>query len=122
MYIVVRCWHSLLQGKKYFLSFSFDDFHPVDELRPIHEHRVVVVNSAKYPVSKILALNKHLEDPILEDTETLFNGLEEFRQHLGGRLTLTMLNAVGDPLDVHEVDRDLMRQAIERVAQCASVM
>ena len=31
-------------------------------------------------------------------------GLEEFRQHLGGRLTITMLRGVGDPIDVHEID------------------
>jgi 3-dehydroquinate synthase len=60
-----------------------------------------------------------LSDPALADAETLFAGLEEFRQHLGGRLTLTMLRAVGDPIDVHEVDREKMCQAIETVAQFA---
>lgn len=60
-----------------------------------------------------------LDDPYLHDTRTLFDGLEEFRQHLGGRLTLTMLRGVGDPLDVHEVHRDLMLQAIDEVAEYA---
>ena len=46
-------------------------------------------------------------------------GLEEFRQHLGGRLTLTMLRGVGDPIDVHEVDPSRMRAAIERVKALA---
>jgi 3-dehydroquinate synthase len=55
------------------------------------------------------------DNPSLLDTETLFDGLEEFRQHLGGRLTLTMLRAVGDPIDVHEVDADKMREAIQTV-------
>ena len=55
----------------------------------------------------------------LDDTETLFRGLEEFRQHLGGRLTLTMLNGVGQPFEVHEVDRRAMCGAIERVAAYA---
>ncbi|WP_435015327.1 3-dehydroquinate synthase [Tundrisphaera sp. TA3] len=58
-----------------------------------------------------------LSDPLLGDPDALFDGLEEFRQHLGGRLTLTMLRAVGDPVDVHEVDRDRMRQAIDHVAR-----
>ncbi|CAN5892543.1 3-dehydroquinate synthase [soil metagenome] len=56
-----------------------------------------------------------LDDPALGDADTLFLGLEEFRQHLGGRLTLTMLRAVGDPIDVHEVDRSAMCEAIYRV-------
>ncbi|HEY2881329.1 MAG TPA: 3-dehydroquinate synthase [Pirellulales bacterium] len=56
-----------------------------------------------------------LDCPQMRDA-ALFNGLEEFRQHLGGRLTLTMLRAIGKPVDVHEVDLDLMHRAIEQVA------
>jgi 3-dehydroquinate synthase len=57
-----------------------------------------------------------LDHPVLHDTEALFAGLEEFRQHLGGRLTLTMLKGVGEPFEVHDIDRDRMCEAIERVA------
>lgn len=53
----------------------------------------------------------------LRDTDQLFNGLEEFRQHLGGRLTVTMLRAIGDPVDVHAIDHDQMRRAIAFVAE-----
>jgi len=58
-----------------------------------------------------------LDHPALQEATPLFDGLEEFRQHLGGRLTVTMLRGVGDPVDIHEVDLDLMRSAIERVAR-----
>lgn len=61
-----------------------------------------------------------LHHPILSETDTLFDGLEEFRQHLGGRLTLTMLRAVGKPVDIHEVDADKMRAAIGRFSTSAS--
>jgi 3-dehydroquinate synthase len=64
-------------------------------------------------------LGLRLDHPALHDTSRLFAGLEEFRQHLGGRLTVTMLKAVGRPLDVHEVDRKRMCAAIERVAAFA---
>lgn len=57
-----------------------------------------------------------LTDPLLADSHTLFDGLEEFRQHLGGELTLTMLSAVGKSVDVHHIDRAKMRQAIQQVA------
>ncbi|MDH3719074.1 MAG: 3-dehydroquinate synthase, partial [Planctomycetota bacterium] len=53
------------------------------------------------------------------DTHRLFAGMEEFRQHLGGRLTLTMLQGIGDPIDVHQVDRHKMRAAIDQVARYA---
>jgi 3-dehydroquinate synthase len=61
-----------------------------------------------------------LHDPALADSKTLFAGLEEFRQHLGGRLTLTMLRAIGQAIDVHEVDRRQMKLAIEEVAAFAT--
>jgi 3-dehydroquinate synthase len=57
-----------------------------------------------------------LGHPVLCDTDSLFAGLEEFRQHLGGRLTLTMVDGVGRPVEVHRVDNRLMRAAIARVA------
>lgn len=60
-----------------------------------------------------------LGHPVLHDKDNLFAGLEEFRQHLGGRLTLTMLLGVGRPVEVHQVDNHLMRAAIERVAALA---
>lgn len=56
-----------------------------------------------------------IDHPALQRTDELFNGLEEFRQHLGGRLTLTMLKAIGQPIDVHEIDRARMAEAIQIV-------
>ncbi|MGH7128179.1 MAG: 3-dehydroquinate synthase [Planctomycetaceae bacterium] len=64
-------------------------------------------------------LGMPLDHPALHETGPLFEGLEEFRQHLGGRLTLTMLHAVGRPFDAHEVDYRTMREAIRRVAEFA---
>jgi len=60
-----------------------------------------------------------LDHAALHETDELFNGLEEFRQHLGGRLTVTMLRGVGDPIDVHQIDEVRMREAIETVAAFA---
>ena len=56
-----------------------------------------------------------LSHPALDDEAGLLQGLEEFRQHLGGRLTLTMLRGIGDPIDVHEIDSGRMHQALERL-------
>ena len=42
----------------------------------------------------------------------VLEGLEEFREHLGGRLTLTMLAGIGRGYEVHEIDRALMIRAI----------
>lgn len=70
---------------------------------------------AEQVLAVLAELGFSLHEPALDDPKPLFEGLEEFRQHLGGRLTLTMLAGVGQPIDVHEVDRSCMRQAIRQV-------
>ena len=39
-------------------------------------------------------------------------GLEEFREHLGGELTITLLREIGDGVEVHEMDAVLVARAI----------
>ncbi|QSJ14677.1 3-dehydroquinate synthase [Nostoc sp. UHCC 0702] len=48
----------------------------------------------------------------LEHPRCLFRGLTEFQEHLGGQLTLTLLQSIGSKIEVHEVDLSLYRQAI----------
>lgn len=55
----------------------------------------------------------------LNPVDRLMQGLEEFRQHLGGRLTITMLRGVGDPINVHEVDDATMKAALEKLQELA---
>jgi 3-dehydroquinate synthase len=43
-------------------------------------------------------------------------GLEEFREHLGGRLTITLLAGVGRSVEVNEMRTDLIKRAIEWLA------
>jgi 3-dehydroquinate synthase len=68
----------------------------------------------------LTALGFQLDHPLLADPQTLYVGMEEFRQHLGGRLTLTMLRGVGQPLDVHEVQLSKMGEAIRWVRSFAT--
>jgi len=37
------------------------------------------------------------------DQLTILSGLEEFREHLGGELTITLLNEIGHGIEVHEM-------------------
>ena len=55
-------------------------------------------------------------DPILDSHRNeLLMGLEEFRQHLGGRLTVTMLADIGKPVNVHAIDHQAIVAAIEEL-------
>lgn len=42
-------------------------------------------------------------------------GLEEFREHLGGRLTITLIPAIGEKLEVNEVDESAILRAIDEL-------
>lgn len=59
------------------------------------------------------ALGDRLDAP--DDPRCVLRGLAEFQEHLGGRLTIMMLEDIGRPFDVHEIRTDLMRQSIERL-------
>jgi 3-dehydroquinate synthase len=43
---------------------------------------------------------------------SVLRGLDEFREHLGGTLTILMLRSIGAPFDVHEIRRDVMIRSI----------
>lgn len=45
--------------------------------------------------------------------ENVLNGLEEFREHLGGELTIMLLKKIGRGKEVHEMDTQLICDAAE---------
>lgn len=61
-----------------------------------------------------------LSHPLLVRSEgrypDIVAGLKEFREHLGGELTITLLRGIGDPFEVHAIDTDLMASALQFVA------
>jgi 3-dehydroquinate synthase len=61
------------------------------------------------------SLKLPIAHPLLRDCDSLLLGLEEFRQHLGGRLTLTLLKSIGHAVNVHEIEEAAMRAAIVEV-------
>jgi 3-dehydroquinate synthase len=56
------------------------------------------------------------------DQDAIFEGIEEFRQHLGGQLTITLIESVGQAINVHEIDRSAVREAIALVAESVKPM
>lgn len=46
---------------------------------------------------------------------TVLRGLEEFREHLGGRLTVTILKGIGMGFEVNEMDVDILRDCIHQL-------
>lgn len=60
----------------------------------------------------LLALGFDLHHAAVRDHEALLAGIEQFREHLGGDLSLTLLRGVGDPVEVHTIDLPTMRHAL----------
>ena len=48
-----------------------------------------------------------------EELQQLLEGIEEFREHLGGQLTITLISEIGSINDVNMIDMDKMKQAIK---------
>ena len=73
---------------------------------------------------RVLKLIEGLEVPIwhealeLRDSKRrrlVFNGLEEFREHLGGELTVLLLEEAGVGVDVHEIDEAIWESCAEEL-------
>ena len=44
--------------------------------------------------------------------EELLNGIEEFREHLGGELSVPLIEEIGKPLDIHKICNKTLAKAI----------
>jgi 3-dehydroquinate synthase len=77
-------------------------------LAPGQESRVAAV---------LELLGFRLWHPILEarsgdGSSPIIAGLQEFREHLGGELTITLLDDIGRGIEVHQMDEDRIGEAI----------
>lgn len=71
-------------------------------------------------IDVILALGLSVyAPPLSDDLDTpdapgcVLRGLADFQEHLGGRLTIVLLEDIGRPVDAHEIRTDLMVRSIE---------
>lgn len=65
----------------------------------------------------ISTLGFAISAPELQATDTngqleILKGLEEFREHLGGELTITLVPALGEKVEVHEIDKSAVEKAL----------
>ncbi|MBT3638404.1 MAG: 3-dehydroquinate synthase [Opitutae bacterium] len=63
-------------------------------------------------------LGFHLYDELLHaegqsGNRSILEGLEEFREHLGGELTITLVQGIGEGVEVHAMDKKEILQSVE---------
>lgn len=49
--------------------------------------------------------------------QDMLDGLEEFREHLGGRLSIPMIRAPGDRLEIHEIDGAVVKASFDELRE-----
>ncbi len=62
-----------------------------------------------------LGFNLYVPELHLAGGNLLLNGLEEFREHLGGQLTLVLPKALGESTQVHVLDAVLVQRAADEL-------
>ena len=65
-------------------------------------------------INLLLTLGFDLAHPMMEINDhqsPILLGMEEFREHLGGELTIMLLKKIGEGLEVHEIDPEILKKA-----------
>jgi 3-dehydroquinate synthase len=73
------------------------------------QHILDLFSSLGLPIY-IPELSQHLYDRA--DPRCILNGLNEFREHLGGQLTIMLLERIGKGIEVHELDEGTIVKSI----------
>jgi 3-dehydroquinate synthase len=71
-------------------------------------------------LTTLRTLGFELYDPWMEAQYGLLDGLDDFREHLGGRLTIMLIWDIGQGIEVHEIDPDLVQQSLTILKKSAS--
>ncbi len=87
-----------------------------------HKSGMLSCSAAERILALIEKLGFCLFDPLMTQTGPdgswlLLAGLQEFREHLGGELTVTLLRDIGLGEEVHAIDAALMRKSLLELAQ-----
>ena len=78
--------------------------------------------TAKRIIELIERLGFTTYDPILhevddQDTSVIVKGLDEFREHLGGELTITLIQGIGEGVEVHAMDKMHIKSSLDELRE-----
>ncbi|MBU6300666.1 MAG: 3-dehydroquinate synthase [Verrucomicrobia bacterium] len=87
----------------------------------IYAHRLGLLSAEdeQRALSLIRAVGFDLHAPELTIRQNgelvIVRGLEEFREHLGGELTITLVTGIGRAVEVHEMDTTVLSQVLDEL-------
>ena len=90
----------------------------LDSVYSAFTHRISL-DTATRIINVLLALGFEITHPymLVEKDNALLEGLNEFRQHLGGQLTIMLLCAIGKGEEVHEIDTEILKKSAQYLQQ-----
>jgi 3-dehydroquinate synthase len=101
--------HELRHGEAVSIGMALDACYAVASgmlASAVRDRLVRLLTSLGLPIyHPALSLKK-------DEKSVILSGLEEFREHLGGALCVTMLSAVGRGVEVHQMDAELVLASI----------
>jgi len=81
------------------------------------------MQKAESVIEVLKALGFKITHPFMqiETDNNLLNGLDEFREHLGGQLTIMLLCDIGKGIEVHEMDTEILAKSAKQLKALAGV-
>lgn len=76
------------------------------------------MEKAEQVIQLLMDLGFEITHPLLQledGNNEILRGLQEFREHLGGRLTIMLLQDIGHGKEVHEIDIFLLKKAAKKL-------
>jgi 3-dehydroquinate synthase len=102
--------HTLRHGEAVAIGMALDAAYAVEKgmlSEPIRTRLCALLRALGLPIF----------DPMLkarrEGRSLVIEGLQEFREHLGGALSVTLLTNIGKGVEVHDMDLDLIARSID---------
>lgn len=102
---------SVLHGEAVAMGIALDTIYSVYSSRLNREKGQRVIRL-------LMNLGFEINHPLLKiegENSAILQGLQEFREHLGGRLTIMLLTDIGHGEEVHEINISLIKQASEQL-------
>lgn len=81
------------------------------------------IQKADRVIKLLQALGFEITHPFMEvgKDNSLLDGLDEFRQHLGGQLTIMLLCDIGKGEEVHEIDNELLAKSARYLKELTKI-
>ena len=105
---------SLMHGEAVAIGIALDALysHQTGLLSAEETHRIIAA---------LQSLGFSLFHPALDET-ALLDGIQEFREHLGGTLTVMMLRGIGHGDNIHTMDLEIVASSIQALKRLPSAV